>query len=690
MKYSIYPLSVFLIILFYFNLKGQPITTGTLLNEMVNLKRLAEMPEHPYKYIQFSSYDRRSTNVSEPGWFSNSDGFGDEPIPGFEKVLKAPDENGIGEYLMCEINQAGTILRLMTAGINGKISLILDNNEVPVYEGPARDFFWNLPDKLLSDDNGLRFTDIFRQRDATYFPVPFAKSCRIEWIGDIRKAHFYHIGIRVYEPGCEVETFNPKAIPEYLAQIEKIKRTWDNPDHEWEQHTEKDYQFEQKIENGSHKKLIQVDGSQAIEYLSLKLTGSDRDKILRQNIINIWFDGSPVPQVQSPVGDFFGAAPGINPYRSLPFSVYTDSTMVCRFFMPFRDSARIEIENNSGETIMVKGEIRVAGYKWEPGKSMYFGARWRINHQLTASDTNSTDIPYLLAFGKGRVVGAAAFIYNPSNAPASHGNWWGEGDEKIYIDQDTFPSLFGTGSEDYFNYSWSSPDIFSFPYSGQPRNDGPGNRGFVSNYRWHILDDIPFKDRLAFYMELLHHGEVPDFSYGRTVYLYALPGMLDDHVPISGSDIREQTLTKWEPIAYKGSDGYSFYNAEDLILLQANIYIEEGALWANGKILMWSPLCKGDKIRFSLPDNNESDMSKIIITLAHQPDGGEISVYVNGEPTEFNKKKVINLYESYHHVLRNHSSTSLTLKKGKNEVVLEYVGETKNKKIGIDFLWIRE
>ena len=65
-----------------------------------------------------------------------------------------------------------------------------------------------------------------------------------------------------------------------------------------------------------------------------------------------------------------------------------------------------------------------------------------------------------------------------------------------------FPSFFGTGSEDYFNYSWSSARIFSYPYCGQPRNDGPGNRGYVSNYSWHISDDIPFTDKIAFYMEL--------------------------------------------------------------------------------------------------------------------------------------------------------------------------------------------
>ena len=154
-----------------------------------------------------------------------------------------------------------------------------------------------------------------------------------------------------------------------------------------------------------------------------------------------------------------------------------------------------------------KDLLRLSDLKWEEGKTMHFRARWKIDHRLTASSFDSgnngvQDIIYLMASGKGRIVGTGAYIYNPSNATTSWGNWWGEGDEKIFVDQDTFPSFFGTGSEDYFNYSWSSSRIFSYPYCGQPRNDGPGNRGYVSNYRWHIADDILFMDKIAFYMEL--------------------------------------------------------------------------------------------------------------------------------------------------------------------------------------------
>jgi hypothetical protein len=463
------------------------------------------------------------------------------------------------------------------------------------------------------------------------------------------------------------------------------------PDKERIQDSSKVTCLKVNIPKKSRKEMMWYQGTGAIEYFSVKVSGNDFHEFLRQNILNIYFDGSPSPQVQSPIGDFFGAAPGLNPYRSLPFSIHPDGTMVCRFLMPFRDSVRIEIENLSGGDILVSGSVGITNYEWKPGKSMYFNARWRISHQMKASGKFISDIPYLLAHGTGRIVGASAYIFNPSDAPASYGNWWGEGDEKIFIDGDTFPSIFGTGSEDYFNYSWSSPDIFSFTYCGQPRNDGPGNRGFASNYRWHILDDIPFSDRVAFYMELRHHDEIDGFAYGRMVYLYSLPGLIDDHVPVSQGDIREQTLPDWSPAAIMGSKGFRFVNAEEMITVKQNIRLEEGKLWAGGKIIMWYPSFQGEQIKLSLPGIRNPASNKLVITFAHLPEGGEVSIYLNGKLIEFNENKEISLFEPNHQVLRNHTSSPIELKEGVgNELTIRYTGAEKNKKVGIDFIWIKE
>ena len=687
MKFSLVLLIFVSLIFCEKKINGQVVTMGTLIDELSDFERLTQLPSQPYKYVQFSSYDRRSTKVSEPGWFANSDGFGNEPIPDFEEVLKAPDKDGIGEYLVCDVKGPGAIVRLWTARNYGKIRMYLDGSLV--YDGDAAGFFWEIAQKLSNGDVSDDMGKILRQYDATYYPIPFNKSCRIEWVGTIKKLHFYHVGIRMYERPCKVETFKAENVGKYLPNLAKACKALDVSTNS-AGNISGAVSINETVKEGSKTVIFKDKGSKAVEYLSFKIWDGNIDKLLRQNILNIYFDGSSIPQVQSPIGDFFGAAPGINPYQSLPFNVYPDGTMECRFCMPYKDSVRIEIKNASGQDVKIEGKIKTRPYKWEDGKSMHFRAKWRINHNITASDSDIIDVPYLLAFGQGRVVGAATYLLNPTQAPTSHGNWWGEGDEKIFVDDDKFPSFFGTGTEDYYNYSWSATSIFSYAYCGQPRNDGPGNRGFVCNYRWHISDDIPFNEKLAFYIELLHHGVVPGFDYGRMVYLYALPDMLDDHMDISMDDIREQHLTGWEPIAFKGSAGYKFYNAEDVVATRTNLTFEENTLWSGDKLLVWSPTQKGEKISFIVPNSLEGVENKMVITFAHFPEGGDVSVYVNSILTKFKGKEILNLFEPYHRVSRKYTSTPLKLKKGENEITIECVGDPTGKKVGIDFIWVKD
>ena len=159
---------------------------------------------------------------------------------------------------------------------------------------------------------------------------------------------------------------------------------------------------------------------------------------------------------------------------------------------------------------------------------------------------------------------------------------------------------------------------------------------------------------------------------------------------ISKDDIREQILPEWGPIAYRGSAGYRFYNADELTPSLPNTLVEEDILWAGGKILMWSPKQNGEKITVQVPCTTKDVKDKMGITLAHLPDGGEVLVYINGILTKFGGKEVLNLKEPYHKVLRNYTSVPLILKKGNNDITIEYIGKEKNQKIGIDFFWVKE
>ncbi len=675
--------------------KRIPVTTQTLIDEMTDPDRLTRLPAQNYKTVQFSSYDRRSKSPNDSCWFSNEDGFGSEPIPGFAEVLVKPDSGGIGEYLICDIKGPGAIVRLWTANINGSIRLFLDDMVKPFFEGSAQDFFWKTTDQLAVKDSLYDYTAIVRQFDATYFPVPFSQQCRIEWIGDITKIHFYHVGIRIYDPGVPVETFKKSDAGICLQKLKEIKAIFSEPDLITESSDNQESIKESTLGPGENTVIFSDRGCKAIKRLAVNLKATSVEQALRSNIISIWFDDSSVPQVEAPLGDFFGAAPGLNPYTSLPFTVMPDGLMICRFLMPFRKNVKIMVENLSDSEVILNSQVTTGEYLWDEGSSMHFRARWRIDHGLTASyfdskNYNVPDIVYLMASGKGRITGAAAFLYNPSNATTSWGNWWGEGDEKIFVDQDTFPSFFGTGSEDYFNYSWSSAKIFSFPYCGQPRNDGPGNRGYVSNYRWHINDDILFYDKLNFFMELGHHGVVPGFSYGRIVYYYATPGTIDDYSRISVSDLRNLPYLKWMPVAYLGSAGYRYTQAEDLISNSASVRTEEDKIAAGSRIINWTPSRGSTKLKFNISSEKNAEKTNIGFTFRHDKNSGIVSIYLNGRLIKIDGKTEISLFEPHQTILSNHFTEKIDLKKGLNEVIIESKETGSSIKVGIDFIWIKK
>jgi hypothetical protein len=161
---------------------------------------------------------------------------------------------------------------------------------------------------------------------------------------------------------------------------------------------------------------------------------------------------------------------------------------------------------------------------------MHFYARWRTDFDVPTRPFK--DMRWVEVTGRGRYVGTALAITNPWT------DWWGEGDEKIYVDGENFPSHFGTGTEDYFGYAWGSPQLYTHAYHAQPRCDGPGTFGHNSEVRWHIFDDIPFTKSIIFDLELWHWkvGRVP--AYTRTAYYYARPGAKDDHEPITPSMLR--------------------------------------------------------------------------------------------------------------------------------------------------------
>ncbi|MCX5772779.1 MAG: DUF2961 domain-containing protein [Candidatus Hydrogenedentes bacterium] len=668
-----------------------PITTGSLVDEMVTLRGLTYLPEPAYRTVQFSSYDRRSTVAGGPLWFSNSDGFGGEPIPNFEVVLKEPGPDGAGEYLICDVEGPGAIVRTWTAKMEGKLRVVLDGEAV--FDGAAQEFLTKPYDGFAGAagvDAGL-LDGTFYQRDAAYCPMPFGERCRIEWSGDLKSLHFYQIQIRLYEKGAEVVAFQPQDLKTYAGSIERAAKILKDPDAAYEfESAGAAAPFELTVGPGEKKPALELAGPKAVERLRVTVSAADRDLALRQTVMHVECDGYPWGQVQAPVGDFFGTGPGVNPYVSLPFTVEPAGMMTSRYVMPFETTLRLVFENLGEQPVTIKGDALAGDYAWDGARSMHFRARWRVDHGLVASNKEVQDLPFLVANGAGVYVGTAIMMLNPNEIPTPHGNWWGEGDEKVFVDGEARPSTFGTGSEDYFNYSWSSPDIFFYPYCGQTRNDGPANRGFVSDYRWQIVDALPFKESIGFYMELFSHEPTPGFSYARIGYHYGRPGLRDDHVVITKEDVRRLELPAgWQPQARFGSARSVFYQAEDVVKGRGRVKMEKGNLWSGGEICRWQPKEAGDALTLSVPVEKAGKYG-IMLVMAHEPGGAKVSARVDGKEAGFGGKEgAVNLEEPYRLMLLPSGTETLELNEGKHEVEVKLEGDPKGA-VGIDFVWVQQ
>ena len=225
----------------------------------------------------------------------------------------------------------------------------------------------------------------------------------------------------------------------------------------------------------------------------------------RTLILRMYWDGSDTPSVEVPLGDFFACAEYQNyaQVTSLPVCVNPKRAFNCYWDMPFYQNARITIENIYHEKITVYYQIDYhAGEISE--KRGYFHAQFRRENPL-----KEKGIYTILdnVQGNGQYVGTYLFWGVNNNG------WWGEGEIKFYLDGDKeFPTICGTGTEDYFCGSWNF-DIggkyqeFCTPYCGVPkiiRPDGlySANQRF-SMYRWHITDPIYFKEDLKVTIQAL-------------------------------------------------------------------------------------------------------------------------------------------------------------------------------------------
>lgn len=210
----------------------------------------------------------------------------------------------------------------------------------------------------------------------------------------------------------------------------------------------------------------------------------------------------------------------------------------------------------------------------------------------------------LVTAGRGVFVGSAFSIANPLQA------WWGEGAERITVDGEAEPSLFGTGGEDYFGYGFCSPSLFAHPYHGQTRCEGPLNYGRTNLYRYTILDRIPFTRSFRFDMELMHWKDcLVDLDV--IDYWYALPGSAPATAAAStaasaagaapaSSPTSLTNLADLRPTRpFQVFHAVGAIEAEDMRIIAAPGATDIQEAWGdvgNGRFLRWRPSAPGDSL----------------------------------------------------------------------------------------------
>lgn len=247
--------------------------------------------------------------------------------------------------------------------------------------------------------------------------------------------------------------------------------------------------------------MAEISGSGAVQHIWMTPTGNWRYSIFR-----IYWDDETEPSVEVPVGDFFGQGWGeYAPLASLPMAVNPGSAFNSYWVMPYRKKCKITMENMDDKDMVLYYQVDYTVTK-VPDDAAYFHAQFHRTNPLKYKDV------YTLVDGikgQGQYVGTyiAWGVHNKG--------WWGEGEIKFYMDGDKdFPTIAGTGTEDYFCGSYNFENrktheyqVFNSPYSGLMQVIKPDgvyqSQQRFGLYRWHIADPIRFKKDLRVTIQAL-------------------------------------------------------------------------------------------------------------------------------------------------------------------------------------------
>ncbi len=260
------------------------------------------------------------------------------------------------------------------------------------------------------------------------------------------------------------------------------------------------------IEAGETVVLCDIQGPGTIRHIWMTGSFKDNPLALRSMVIRGYWENQSHPGIECPLGDFMGLAHArVTSYQSAVHSVGLNAALNFWLPMPFEQQGRLTLTNEGGEPIVIFYQVDYTIGDIHPAE---FG-RLHVCFQRENPTTLTKDFEILpTRTGKGRFLGAIIGIR------ALEDHWWGEGEIKIDMDGDTeFPTICGTGSEDYVGLSYGMQQT-PFQYHGCNLDQG----GFISMYRWHLLDPIYWKNSCRITIQQIGWSPVKRDETGYPLY----------------------------------------------------------------------------------------------------------------------------------------------------------------------------
>jgi hypothetical protein len=469
-----------------------------------NPERLAEIGTDS-RTLQFSSFDRSG---------SNNDGFGGN----YSCLRTTPDnacviaeQQGAGEIDSIWFTRDGGDVR-NTGWIRIELDgqTVVDTSLQDVVDGKlGAPFVYPLVANADQSSGGVYLK----------VPMTYRENMRVTVQSN---PFFYHVTYRTFASPDGIPTFdkNDKA-EDVLAKLKASGTQDPKPQEPHAQTSNTDL----NVAPGATATIATAKGSGAVSALSFAIDqlgahpqGTD---VLRKARLRATFDG--VRTIDSPLGEFYGSGLGLYNVKSFMFGMDpATKKLQAWWLMPYAKSAKLELYNGSGEAITGTATTTTsADAKWATELANGTAGHFRATSQ-SAHATFGRDVTFLETVGRGRVVGVTQTV---EGGPKS--GWrlaYLEGDERVFVDGATSPTLHGTGTEDFYEGGWYfNRDAFTTPTTGTPVKDRADCvEGCTGMYRLLLAEGMNFDNSMRFTIE---HGQANDEPAleASTTYWYGLP-----------------------------------------------------------------------------------------------------------------------------------------------------------------------